>query len=101
MWSLFAVGAFYIFSTYSTAIGFGTSKTEMKAFGASSLDAWYTAGKGLWHGFWILIYLAILNSILAVGVACTNAASRVIYTMAKAGTLPAVLATIHPKHRTP
>jgi amino acid transporter len=101
MWSLFVVGAFYIFSTYSTAIGFGTSKTAMKAFGSSSLDAWYTAGKGLWHGFWILIYLAILNSILAVGVACTNAASRVTYTMAKAGTLPAVFATIHPRYRTP
>ena len=32
---------------------------------------------------------------------CTNAATRVMYTMAKAGTLPSALKTIHPVHKTP
>ena len=103
MWSLFAVGAFYIFSTYSTAIGFGTSQAQMKVFGSASdsLGAFYTAAKGLWGGFWVLIYFAVLNSILGVGISCTNAASRVMYTMGRAGTLPAIFARIHPRHRTP
>ena len=38
---------------------------------------------------------------LAVGIACTNAASRVLYTMARAGTAPAILARVHPIHKTP
>lgn len=101
MLSLFLIGAFYIFSTYATAVGFGTSKSAMAAFSNSSLDTWYAAAKGLWHGFWILIYLAILNSILAISVACTNAASRVMYTMGKTGALPSAFARIHPKHHTP
>ena len=103
MWSLFAVGIFYIFSTWSTAIGFGTSRAQMNIFGsaADSLTAFYGAAKTLWGGFWVLIYLAVLNSILAVGIACTNAASRVMYTMGRAGTLPSVFATLHPRYRTP
>ncbi len=32
---------------------------------------------------------------------CTNAATRVMYTMAQAGTLPSALRTIHPVHKTP
>lgn len=103
MWSLLVVGVFYIFSTWSTAIGFGTSQAQMKAFGSSSdaLGAFYTAAKTLWGGAWILIYFAVLNSILGVGIACTNAASRVMYTMGRAGTLPSVFATVHPRFKTP
>lgn len=103
MWSLFAVGVFYIFSTWSTAIGFGTSHAQMKAFGSASdaLGAFYGAAKTLWGGAWVLIYFAVLNSILGVGIACTNAATRVMYTMGRAGTLPSAFATIHPRFKTP
>ena len=55
-----------------------------------------TVGSGWW-----LVILAIINSAVGVGLACTNAASRVMYTMGQAGTLPARFGTIHPVHRTP
>ena len=35
------------------------------------------------------------------GLACTNSASRVMYTMGRAGTLPARFGKIHPVHQTP
>jgi amino acid transporter len=38
---------------------------------------------------------------VACGLACTNAASRVAYTMGQAGTLPARFGKIHPRHHTP
>jgi len=103
MWSLFAVGIFYVFSTYSTAIGFGTSQAQMKTFGAASdsLGAFYNGAKTLWGGFWVLLYFAVLNSVLGVGISCTNAATRVMYTMGRAGTLPSAFATIHPRFKTP
>jgi amino acid transporter len=101
MWSLFVVGVFYIFSTWTTAIGFGTSKKDMAAFGNTDYTAFYGAAKTLWHSGWILIYFAIINSCLGVGISCTNAATRVMYTMGRAGTLPSAFATIHPKFKTP
>jgi amino acid transporter len=38
---------------------------------------------------------------MGVGLACTNAASRVMYAMGRAGTLSASFGYIHPIHRTP
>jgi amino acid transporter len=55
----------------------------------------------LWGAGWWLIVLAIINSAVGVGLACANAASRVMYTMGRAGTLPASFGRIHPTHRTP
>jgi amino acid transporter len=48
-----------------------------------------------------LVVLALLNSLVGVGLACTNSASRVMYTMGQAGTLPARFGRIHPIHQTP
>jgi amino acid transporter len=44
---------------------------------------------------------AIINGTLAVAISGTNAASRVMYTMAQAGTLPRALRRVHPVHKTP
>ena len=52
------------------------------------------------RGWWFVV-LALINSAVAVGLACANAASRVMYTMGCAGTLPATFGQIHPIHRTP
>ena len=45
--------------------------------------------------------IAIINSAIGVGLACTNAASRVMYTMGQAGTLPPQFGRINPRHQTP
>ena len=50
---------------------------------------------------WFLIFIALLNGALAIGIAATNAGSRVAYTMARGGALPAPLTRVHPVHRTP
>jgi amino acid transporter len=95
--SLFIVGLFYVFMAYSSAIGWGTA--NMAEF--KSGDAYYDLTKRVWGAGWWLVFFAILNSALALGIAGTNAATRVMYTMALAGTLPAALKKIHPIHHTP
>jgi amino acid transporter len=55
----------------------------------------------LWGAGWWLVVLAIINSAVGVGLACANAASRVMYTMGRVGTLPTRFGRIHPSHRTP
>jgi amino acid transporter len=98
MLSLFLTGGFYIVTSYASAIGWGTG--NMAAF-ASSPNPYYALGHALWGAGWWFVVIALVNSAIGVGLACTNAASRVMYTMGQAGTLPARFGRIHPKHQTP
>ncbi len=98
MLSLVTIGVFYILASYASAIGWGTG--NMAAF-ASNANPYYALGHALWGAGWWFVVLAIVNSAVGVGLSCTNAASRVMYTMGRAGTLPARFGHIHPSHRTP
>jgi amino acid transporter len=98
MLSLFLIGLFYIFTSYASAIGWGTG--NMNAF-ATNANPYYQLGHSLWGAGWWFIFIAIVNSAIACGMACTNAASRVAYTMGQAGTLPPRFGRIHPVYRTP
>jgi amino acid transporter len=93
-----SIGAVYIFASYASAVGWGTG--NMAAFAANA-NPYYVMGQSLWGAGWWLVVLALVNSAVAVGLACTNAASRVMYTMGCAETLPVSFARINPVHRTP
>jgi amino acid transporter len=96
--SLLAIGVFYIFTSYASAVGWGTG--DMAAFAANP-NPYYALGHALWGASWWFVVLAMINSAVAVGIAGTNSVSRVMYTMGCAGTLPAAFATIHPVYQTP
>jgi len=98
MLSLLLIGVFYVFTSYASAIGWGTG--NMAAF-ASNANPYYALGHSLWGAGWWFIFIALINSAVGCGLACTNAASRVAYTMGQAGTLPTRFGKIHPVHRTP
>jgi amino acid transporter len=96
--SLVAIGIVYIFTSYASAVGWGTG--DMQRFAADP-NPYYALGHAVWGAGWWFVVLALINSAIAVGLACTNSASRVLYTMGRAGTLPARFGRIHPVHRTP
>jgi amino acid transporter len=96
--SLLATGIFYVFTSYASAIGWGTG--NMAAF-ASNPNPYYDLGHRLWGAGWWFVVIALFNSSIAVGLAATNAASRVMFTMGRAGTLPVRFGRIHPVYRTP
>src|SRR5271167_2086634 len=98
MLSLGSIGIFFIFTSYASAIGWGSG--DMAAFAADS-NPYYVLGQRLWGAGWWFVVLAIINSAVGVGLACTNSGSRVMYTMGRAGTLPASFGHIHPSHQTP
>jgi len=98
MLSLVSIGAFYIFTSYASAVGWGSG--NMAAFAAND-NPYFTLGRSLWGAGWWFVLLAIINSAVSVGLACTNSASRVMYTMGLSGTLPARFGFINAKHRTP
>jgi amino acid transporter len=98
MLSLTAIGVFYIFTAYATAIGWGTGK--MAAF-ASDPNPYFTLGHAFWGTASWLVVMAVINSCIGVGLACTNSVSRVMFTMGRAGSLPASFGKVHPVHQTP
>ncbi len=96
--SLLVVGVFYVFEAYASAIGWGTS--AISAFATNAAPYTLLAHR-LWGPVSWLVFFAVCNSAVAVGMACTNAATRVMYTMGQAGTFPKAFAHVHPKFRTP
>jgi amino acid transporter len=97
--SIILMGIFFVFISYSMLVGWGTD--EIPALGKTGEDAAAALGRRLWGPGWVLIPLAILNSILAVSIASTNAATRVFFAMGRGGALPRVLGVVHPVFRTP
>jgi amino acid transporter len=55
----------------------------------------------LWGPLALLAPLAMLNSAVAATAACFNGGTRTWYGMARAGSLPAGLAVVHPRRKTP
>lgn len=100
VYSCFAIGAFYVFTTYAATVFFGPSKFAVFGqFGGGS--PWVQIAKQVWGGAWIIALIAILNSNIAGGNANSNAVTRTWYAMARIRLLPQALTRIHPTRRSP
>jgi amino acid transporter len=97
--SAIGIGLFYVLCSYAWVIGTGFAGFTDKTL--AEPDPWRTLAKAFWGGGWVLIWLAILNSALANSNAGVNAATRVVYSMARNGALPRAFARTHPQHKTP
>jgi amino acid transporter len=97
--SIALMGFFFVFCTLALLTGWGTSHIE--TFAVSAENPVILLAKRLWGGAWILVMVAVINSILGAAIAGTNAAVRVFYAMGRARALPTALAYIHPRFRTP
>src|SRR5262249_10436702 len=88
--SILLMGAFYLFCSWALLVGWGTN--DLGNLIRSVENPTFQLGKKLWSGGWILLFVAVINSILAVSIAGTNAATRVFFAMGRAGSLPKLLA---------
>jgi amino acid transporter len=95
--SILILGFFLVIVSWGQISGFN-SVDELS--GSEELPA-FVLGKDHWGGAWWLILLALFNSAIAVAIACTNAATRFLFGMARAGALPRYLTTLHPRYKTP
>src|SRR3954469_10710878 len=93
------VGIFYVICTYAWVAG--TGFTNFVSDTGAQADPWRHLAKVFWGGGWVLVFIAIVNSAIANANAGVNAATRVIYAMARNGALPRAFARTHPVHRTP
>jgi amino acid transporter len=96
--SAFLIGLFYVLCSYAWVFGAGFDNFVNQATGA---DPWRALGKTFWAGGWVLVFLAICNSIAANSNAAMNAATRVFYALARNRLAPRQLGAIHPVFKTP
>jgi amino acid transporter len=96
--SAIAIGLFYVLCSYAWVFGAGFNNFVDQATGA---DPWRNLGKVFWSTGWILVFLAICNSIAANSNAAVNAGTRVFYALARNGLAPRPLAHTHPRFKTP
>jgi amino acid transporter len=99
VYSCLGIGLFYVLAAYAWVYGAGFNHFVDQASG--SADPWRALGKTFWSAGWVLVFAAIINSIIANSNAGFNAATRVYYSMARNGLAPHALARTHPKFKTP
>lgn len=92
-----AIGMFYIFLAYATAVGF---KMDAHALGASQLP-FIDALKSSAPALLIVAYIAGVTSILGSLISLVNSQARILFSSGREGILPEFLGKIHPQHQTP
>src|SRR3954469_24919423 len=95
--SALLIGLFYVLCAYSWVFGAGFENFVDQATGA---DPWRNLGKVFWSTGWIIVFLAICNSIVANSNAAVNAATRVFYSLARNRLAPRQLGHTHPEYKT-
>jgi amino acid transporter len=90
-----------LFVAGSMAILTGWGNSHIVTFAASTEAPVILLAKRLWGTAWVLVLIAVTNSILAMAIAGNNAATRVFFAMSRARSLPAVLDYVHPRFQTP
>src|SRR3954468_6589609 len=96
--SAVGIGLFYVLCSYAWVFGAGFDNFVHQA--TTNADPWRSLAKVFWGGGWVLVFLAICNSIAANSNAAVNAATRVFYALARNGLAPAPLARTHEKYKT-
>jgi len=94
-----AIGLFVLFASYGMVVGFGFDEFAETAL--ASGNPWVELGDIFWGAGWILIFFAVVNSVLGLGNAVVNAASRVVYALGRNGAIPEMFSRTHPVYRTP
>lgn len=97
--SIILIGIFLVISYWGQIVGFGINNPKGIA-GSAELPALVLAHR-FWHGAWLILMFAFLNSTLAVCLATANVGTRMWYRMAKNGSFPKALAYVHPKYKSP
>ncbi|MCW2817258.1 MAG: family permease [Marmoricola sp.] len=97
--SLILVGAFYVICAWGLQVGWGTD--DLGSLATSETAPAFVLADRLWGGGSIIVLIALVNSGLGVCIACTTSSTRTLFGMARTGALPAALARVNAKHRTP
>jgi amino acid transporter len=92
-----AIGIFYMFLAYATAVGF---KMDAHTLGASPLP-FIDGLKASAPKLLVVAYIAGVTSILGSLIGGLNSQSRILFNSGREGLLPEFLGKVHPQYQTP
>lgn len=92
-----AIGVFYIFLAYATAVGFKMDAHALSASRLPFIDGLKTSAPALL----VIAYIAGITSILGSLIGLVNSQARILFHSGREGLLPKFLGKVHPRHRTP
>ena len=90
---------YFVFVTWGYLVGIGVNKVAGIPTAAAFPVA--TLAQRVWGGAWVFLLFALLNSAIAVSIACFNGGTRTWYGMGRSGVLPTALGKVNPKRKTP
>ena len=94
-----SIGVFYVFTTYAADVAFGPA--SFATFSAAGSPSWEGLARSLYGLFWILVFLAIVNSTIANANAGVNVSSRTSFAMGRIRAFPSFLAALNKRHKSP
>jgi amino acid transporter len=97
--SILLMGVFLVFASWGLQVGWGTA--HVGSFVSASDNPAFTIAHRVWGSAWVLVLIALANSVIAVLISSMNAATRMWYRMARVGVLPSWLGKVHPRFKTP
>ncbi|MCU1615924.1 MAG: amino acid permease [Frankiales bacterium] len=93
------IGLIYVFTTYAADVLVGPGK--FAGFGTSGALSWDGIARASYGLFWVLVFLAIVNSTIANANAGSNVSTRTAYALGRIGIFPRSFTRVHPVHRSP
>lgn len=98
--STLLIGALYVFTTYAIDVATGPGRFANFSTGNTGYS-WEGVARTLYGLFWILVFLAIVNSTLANSNAGVNVSSRMTFALGRIRTFPSPLAAVNAQHKSP
>jgi amino acid transporter len=90
---------YFVFVTWGYLVGIGVSKVG--GIPTASAFPVATLAQRVWGGAWVLLLFALLNSAIALSIACFNGGTRTWYAMGRSGVLPKMVGKVNPTRKTP
>jgi amino acid transporter len=97
--SVIILAVYFVFVSWGYLVGIGVDDVG-KIPDASAFPV-FTLATRVWGDAWVLLLFALLNSAIAVAIACFNGGTRTWYGMGRTGVLPKALAEVSPTRKTP
>jgi amino acid transporter len=97
--STLAIGVLYIFTTYAASVAYGPSR--FANFSGAGPASWVGLSRSFFGLFWVLVFLAIINSTIGNANAGTSVSTRMAFALGRIGVFPGVLGRVHTKTKVP
>jgi amino acid transporter len=90
---------YFVLVTWGYLVGIGVNKVA--GIPTASAFPVATLAQRVWGSAWVFLLFALLNSAIAVSIACFNGGTRTWYAMGRSGVLPSALGKVNPAKKTP